>query len=223
MALTYGFLKAKVSGKITLVPSRRPSETQYHLHVPFTFEGAATAWDVAINVGTNDSDDLLQYKIATDFAHPILATLRAAAVGFKNLTGTAALPALDFLRSDILTGTGPWRESGVMDGSDLVEPTQTLQRLLERAQTSAADVYVFGREYAEGNGVHDVHMNQGSQGAHFRNNGNDQNDHNDIWQDGAAIIDFGQGDVSAYFTAFSQQLVPTDQAGNPTAGATPIG
>jgi hypothetical protein len=59
-----------------------------------------------------------------------------------------------------------------------------------------------------GSGVHDIHMNQGSQGAHFFNDGTDK-DGNLIWQDGAVIIDFGTS-WSAYFAVFTQQVVPTD-------------
>src|SRR5262249_32298174 len=64
-------------------------------------------------------------------------------------------------------------------------------------------------------GIHDVHMNQGSSGSFLNNGRDDHNDHNEIWQDGAVIVDFGQPECSAYFTAFTQQMVPTDDLGNP--------
>jgi hypothetical protein len=35
-----------------------------------------TKWDVAVNVGTNDADDLLKYKLIYDFHHPIIDTLK---------------------------------------------------------------------------------------------------------------------------------------------------
>ncbi len=225
MALTYGFLKCKVASDPALKATRRPHETQYHLHVTLAFGDGEDAqqWDCAVNVGTSDADDLLQYRLVMDFHHAVLTQLRAAQPGFSNLTGTAALPALDFLRSDVLAETGPWRLSDVMDGSSDAEPAATLSRTLQRARSSGADVYVFGREYVEGNGIHDVHLNQGSQGAEFLNAGDDHNDHNDVWQDGAVIADLGDGTVAGYFTAFMQQLVPTDGLGNPSASAQPIG
>jgi uncharacterized protein YukJ len=49
-----------------------------------------------------------------------------------------------------------------MDGSDQVEPVASLKRLLIKAHQEQLDVYVFGRFYVEGDGVHDCHMNQGS-------------------------------------------------------------
>jgi uncharacterized protein YukJ len=102
-----------------------------------------------------------------------------------------------------------------MDGSDQVEPTATLKRLLSRAHQENRDVYVFGRFYAEGDGIHDVHLNQGSTGSFVHREGDDSNDHNDIWQDGALLVDLGEPEWAAYFSAFNQQLVPTDDLGNP--------
>jgi hypothetical protein len=65
MALVYGYLKAKIVSDPRLQSSRRKNELQYHLHttleVPMN-DGSTQQWDSAINVGTNDSDDLLQYK-----------------------------------------------------------------------------------------------------------------------------------------------------------------
>lgn len=220
MSLPYGYAKAKVVSTPFLKAKPGPNETQYHLHFGITVAGAP--WDVAVNVGTNDSDDLLKYKLVFDFQHAILAGLKASAAGQTELTNTQALPALDFQRSDILVNTGAWRASGIMDGSMMVEPVASLQRLLVQAQQTAADVYVFGRFYSEGNGLHDTHMNQGSTGSFIHRPGDDSNDHNDIWQDGAVLVDLGTPQWAAYFAAFEQQLLPTDALGNPAPGAMPI-
>lgn len=226
MALTYGFVKCKVAAEPVLQPSRHKNETQYHLHTKLRVAGdqGDEDWDSAVNVGTDDAGDLLQYRLVLDYQHPILQQLRAAPAGFSDLTTTGDLPALDFLRSDPLADTGTWQKSDVMDGSETLQPVASLLQLLEKAQSANADVYVFGRTYTTGGpGIHDVHMNQGSQGNDYLNNGvDDHNDHNDIWQDGAVIVDFGGSQVGAYFTAFTQQLVPTDDLGNPEAGSHPI-
>jgi uncharacterized protein YukJ len=228
MTLKYGYVKCKIVSEPVLQSSRRRSETQYHLHarlhVATGRDGRGTeTWDSAINVGTNDADDLLNYRLAFDFHHPIVETLKAAPPGYHDLTGTHKLPALDFLRSDILAETGRWRESDVMDGSASPEPVATLKRLLHTAHQSGADVYIFGRTYTSGgSGIHDVHMNQGSSGS-FLNNGTDHNDHNDVWQDGAVLVDLGESGWAGYFTAFTQQNVPTDDRGNPAHGNHPLG
>jgi uncharacterized protein YukJ len=225
MALTYGFLKCKIVSDPALKASRHKNEMQYHLHSTLEVaedDGSTRQWDSAINVGTNDSDDLLKYKFIFDFHHPIITTLKAARSGFSDLTEAEQLPALDFLRSDVLNETGTWRNSDIMDGSNQVEPVASLLRLLSKAHAGNFDVYVFGRKYTDGFGIHDVHMNQGSQGSFLNNGVDDHSDHNDIWQDGAVIVDTQQPELAAYFTVFSQQLVPTDKLGNPDADSHPV-
>jgi uncharacterized protein YukJ len=220
VTLAYGYLKAKIVSKPVLKPSRHSHEIQYHLHFRLLVDGAK--WDVAINVGTNDDDDLLKYKLSYNFQHPIIQTLAAAEAGSHDLTDQTALPALDFMRSDLLAGTGKWRDSDVMDGSDTPEPSASLKRLLLKAQQKKFDVYVFGRFYSEGDGIHDTHLNQGSTKGFIHRDGDDSNDHNDIWQDGAVMVDVGEEDWAAYFAAFNQQLVPTDDLGNPLPNAATI-
>jgi uncharacterized protein YukJ len=220
MTLAYGYVKAKIVSKPVLKPSRHSHEIQYHLHFKLLVDGEK--WDVAINVGTNDDDDLLKYKLSYNFQHPIIQTLAGAEAGSHDLTGQTALPALDLMRSDLLAGTGKWRDSDVMDGSDVPEPSASLKRLLLKAQQKKFDVYVFGRFYTEGDGIHDTHLNQGSTKSFIHRDGDDSNDHNEIWQDGAVMVDVGEEDWAAYFAAFNQQLVPTDDLGNPLPNAAPI-
>ncbi|KVW36288.1 DUF2278 family protein [Burkholderia ubonensis] len=221
MSLDYGFVKAKVKAVAGLKALPHGSEIQYHIHLTLALPDGD--WDVAINVGTNDADDLLNYKLVYDFHHPITQTLADAGEGYADLTGQDALPALDYLRSDILNETGAWRASDVMDGSEHPEPIPSLLRLVNAAQSQGLDVVVFGRTYVEGNGIHDTHMNQGSSGPHFLHRaGDDHNDHNDIWQDGALIVRVSDTQWAAYFAAFEQQTVPTDALGNPLPGAEPI-
>jgi uncharacterized protein YukJ len=218
VTLAYGFVKCTIAGGIRLQSSRHGRETQYHLHADLEVPGpdGAETWDVAVNVGTNDADDLLRYRLALDFHHAVTETLAAAPAGKRVLTGANAVPALDFLRSDVLAETGKWRDSDVMDGAPDREPYRSLARLLSNAQAKRWPVYVFGRFYTGGDlGLHDVHMNQGSAGSFVHRQGNDRNDHNDVWQDGAVLVDMGEAGWAGYFTAFTQQLVPTDPLGNP--------
>jgi uncharacterized protein YukJ len=63
-------------------------------------------------------------------------------------------------------------------------------------------------------------MSKESSGKKYENEGVDEKnghviDHNEVWQDGAVLVDQGQPEWAAYFTAFTQQLVPTDDRGNP--------
>jgi uncharacterized protein YukJ len=226
MTLPYGYVKAKVTSAPILKGSRghnkHTHETQYHLHCDLDVGGQT--WDVAINVGTSDSDDLLKFKLVYDYVHGVTETLAAAAAGKTDLTGRHALPALDFQRQpDILDNTGPWRDSGIMDGSTDVEPAASLIRLIQKARTEGRFVYLFGRFYKGGDlGIHDTHMNQGSTGGYIHRPGDDDSDHNDIWQDGALLVDLGEPEWAAYFSMFDKQLLPTDDDGNPTSDAKPV-
>ena len=80
MALPYD-VKAKITSEPKLKPSRHKNEIQYHLHFNVLVDG--TKWDVAVNVGTNDADDLLKYKFAFDFRHSVIQTLAAAEAGSR--------------------------------------------------------------------------------------------------------------------------------------------
>jgi len=76
--LAYGMVKCKIVGAPTQQHARHKNEVQYHLHAPLSVimqDGTTAQWDSAINVGTNDSDDLLQFKLVYDFQHPFVQTL----------------------------------------------------------------------------------------------------------------------------------------------------
>jgi uncharacterized protein YukJ len=108
-----------------------------------------------------------------------------------------------------------------MDGSETPQPSASSQRLLSKARQQNFDVYLFRRFYTNGRGIHDTHLNQGSTNSFIHRPGDDSNDHN-VWQDGAALVDVGEPEWAAYFAAFNQQLVPTDEPGNPVVDGGPI-
>jgi uncharacterized protein YukJ len=225
MAIVYGFAKCKVGSEPKLRKSERYGEVEYHLVVTLEVPTAdgTQPWQGQINVGSESAGDALKYRLVNTYQNAILDTLAGTAAGFTNLTGQQSPPALDFLRSDILANTGSWTEPGTMDGSADPQPIPSVISLLEAASQEQADVYVFGHMFDDnGIGMHDIHMNQGSTGTLLNNRQDANKDHNEIWQDGAILVDFGNGSWTGYFTAFAQQLVPTDSLGDPLANAHPI-
>ena len=66
-------------------------------------------------------------------------------------------------------------------------------------------------------------MNQGSTGKYLHRSHSGNKDQNDIWQDGALLVDLDAGSWTGYFAAFQNQLLATDELGNPRPGAKPIG
>ncbi len=84
---------------------------------------------------------------------------------------------------------------------------------LESAVARGATVHLFGEPYDDDQGIHDIHMNQGSAGQFRKYNG--------VWQDGAVFLRFPQEDrVAAMFFAFASQAVHTDETtGHPLPGS----
>jgi hypothetical protein len=85
MTLRNDYVKCQGISEPVLKPSHRGHETQYHLQAKLRVAadvGATEAWDTAINVGTNDADDLRQYRFVFDYHHPLRDALAAAAPGF---------------------------------------------------------------------------------------------------------------------------------------------
>jgi uncharacterized protein YukJ len=97
----------------------------------------------------------------------------------------------------------------------------TLDALLSGVMTAAintegAEVFAFGNPWGPepqkpdsyfgflpGQGIHDIHMNQGSPGPHERDDG--------VWQDGGLIFKFPGGGATAFFFAFQSQSWTTDE------------
>lgn len=141
-----------------------------------------------------------------------MTDLNSAPAGPKALTGVTKLPALDFMRSDILSETGPWRDSDPMDGSDAVEPVASLKRLFLSATTrgtSTSSAASIPRETATTRSI----SIKGPGGRHFQRPGDDHNDHNDVWQDGAVLVNCGSDPWAAYFAMFTQQSTPDRRPG----------
>jgi hypothetical protein len=155
-----------------------------------------TNWDTAIYVGTNDADDLLRYRLVSDFQHELIGSLRGATAGFQDLKGSAALPALDFRRSGVLKGTGACRDSDVMDGSEA-----------SRAGRLHVDGVIHERVRPRAPGSCECRECRRTQRPQRHLAGR------------AVLVDFGDPEMAGYFTAFTQQLVPTDNLGNPSGGS----
>ena len=66
-------------------------------------------------------------------------------------------------------------------------------------------------KFLPGNGIHDIHMNQGNSGPYRKDNG--------AYQDGGLVFQYPDGKWTAFFFAFQSQTFDTDDNGNPAHGA----
>lgn len=145
----------------------------------------------------------LVFWFVQDFQHPIVDDLRGITMGFHHIPSQAGEIALDYIRGNLIDlqkgHVLPHDQPGPRDDIiDFVMPE------LQAAINRNATVYLFGEPYNDKQGIHDIHMNQGSQEPFKKYNG--------IWQDGGVIIHFPHEDrFDAIFLAFASQAVHTDE------------
>jgi len=80
---------------------------------------------------------------------------------------------------------------------------------LEAELLTNRKVYAFGERFTSGNGVHDVHQNQGDPA------GSQWYAQNGIWQDGAVAVERADGTLFFWQVRFDSQATVTDQNGHP--------
>ena len=227
----YGVLKGSaISSRIG-----RGNSPHYQVHIVDDM----TDYRVAINVKSKLSPSELLYLIDDDFQHPITEILAGLEVGYTRLASAPAGAALDFIRGNLF-------DKGLMKALPYEIPgpdndlNERIGAYVDRAVgDEEATVYAFGERWGPennkkdkyfgflpGNGIHDIHMNQGNFGRFAGDNG--------VWQDGALLLHFPEivddnGDSVwpqqwvALFLAFQSQAWHTDdQTGHALATPEPI-
>ena len=186
-----------------------------HIHL-FYDDGSGGQYDgtrrASINVKSQSSVSELVYWLIRDFRHPIVEELGNLDMGFHNLENNPQGGGLDYIRGNLITFEQgrilPHDQPGVKDDIiDYVFPE------LIAAINRNATIYLFGEPYSDNQGIHDIHMNQGSVGRFKKSNG--------VWQDGGIIIGFpSEKRFDAIFLAFASQAVHTDdETGNSLPGS----
>ena len=205
----YGVLRGRV------LAGRREDGRQsphYQVHVL----AAGTHYRLAVNVKSQTAPSELLFHVDEDFRHPLTAALEAQPDGFLLLGGRAGLPALDYVRGGLLDPhvLRPLPASGPGRDDDLGDAVGAL--VARAAREPGAGVHAFGSRWGPepgkrdqvfgflpGNGIHNVHMNQGNEPGHSADDG--------AWQDGGLLFRFA-GRWVALFLAFQSQRWRTDDA-----------
>jgi uncharacterized protein YukJ len=217
----YGVLAGRVVGRRAEGGTDTP---HYQVHV----RGGGADYRVAVNVLSREHPSELLYLADEAFDHPLVQQLRALPDGFSELPSAAGGLALDFIRANLFDRTllRPVPATAPGPDNDLADK---LDHFVERAEADpAARVYAFGQRwgpepgvpdkvfgFSPGNGVHDIHMNQGNS-QQFRND-------DGVWQDGGLLLAFpDQGQWVAIFLAFQSQAWHTDdETGHAITGPGP--
>lgn len=211
----YGILKGKaVVGK----EERDFSSPHYQVYV--TAGGAD--FRIAINVRSSINPPDLLFLVDENFHHPLTDELASITHGFTKVERNKDGLALDFIRGNLLD-----RRMMKSLPHDIPNPDNDLNDKLNHyiwraIHTPDAIVYAWGERWGPesnkkdkifgfkpGNGIHDIHMNQGNWVGFANQNG--------VWQDGALMIHFPAEDRwVAIFTAFQSQSWHTDdKTGHP--------
>lgn len=177
----------------------------------------AAHYRIAVNVESKLRPSELEYLIDSNFRHEILDAVAALPSGWKALDehrpGGAAL---DFIRGNLFNRHDMRQLPFAVPGPDN-DLNEKLAHYVRRAiADEQATVYAFGQRWGPeqgktdkifgflpGNGVHDIHMNQGNVGEFVRDDG--------VYQDGALLLHFpAQQQWVAIFLKFQSQTWHTD-------------
>ncbi|MGI9022285.1 MAG: DUF2278 family protein, partial [Acidimicrobiales bacterium] len=218
----YGVLRGKaLEGKLAGGGGKKP-----HYQIRMLAQGAHHR--IAVNVVSTQSPSELLFVLDPHFAHPVLASLATVEEGFTLLPSQPGGAALDFVRGSLFQPQDmkalPFDAPG--PDNDLAE---IFELYVNRAISREADVFALGSRwgpeagkpdqyfgFAPGNGIHDIHMNQGSPPPHKDDNG--------VWQDGALFLHFpAEYTWLAFFLAFQSQFAQTDDRGDPLPGSPKFG
>jgi uncharacterized protein YukJ len=215
---SYGVLVARA------VDRRREGGTDSPHYQIRLADPVGVTFRAAVNVRSQEFPSELLYLVDDDLHHPITSGLSGLEPGWHPLPPRGGL---DYIRGNLF-GRAAMRSLP----PDLTGPDNDLADMLDHYVERAigepdALVYAFGERWGPesardkvfgfrpGNGVHDIHMNQGNS-ARFR--GDDG-----VWQDGGLLLHFpGDARWVGIFLAFQSQAWHTDDAtGHGIAGPAP--
>ena len=180
-------------------------------HYQVRIDAAGTSYRLAVNVLSQESPSELLYVADDDFRHPITDAIAGLTAGWHDLAPRAGL---DFIRGNLFARPAMRPLPPDVSGPDN-DLSDFLDHYVRRAIADpGALVYAFGERWGPeaakkdkvfgfrpGNGVHDIHMNQGNS-ERFR--GDDG-----VWQDGGLLLRLN-GRWVGIFLAFQSQAWHTD-------------
>ena len=190
----------------------RGSNAHYQIHVVDDI----TEYRVAVNVKSQLAPSEVEYLVDDDFRHPITATLGGRVPGFYRLGHQPTDGGLDYIRGNLFDRTAMRPLPTNLPGPD-DDLNDQVDRIVQAALAEEdALVYAFGQRWGPeedqrdkifgflpGNGIHDIHMNQGNSGRFVDDDG--------VWQDGGLLFYFPSIDRwTAVFLKFQSQSWHTD-------------
>ena len=160
----YVLFRGKIVGK------RYDFDKNAHYHIEAIGENKDRIYDIAVNIGkvteydsrVYSSDLRIYYNEDYKYNKKILNEML---IQKKGVTEGKWGLRLDYVKMRLF----PLEKMKVMRASDKekIFLTEIIENnVLEGIDNDNIEIFVFGREYENGKGMHDVHMNQGSRGKH---------------------------------------------------------
>jgi uncharacterized protein YukJ len=204
-SLNYGVLKGTVAGHL-----RDADDDHYQILV----SAGSAMFRIAVNVHSTLNPPDLLFQSLTTLPGALTTALNALPPGFKTLASRPGGLAQDYVRGGIVKTSAFKVVPGNLPGAanDLKDTMEAA--VLAAMGQSGALVYAFGArwgpeqkkdqyfKFAPGNGVHDVHMNQGNDKEHAGDDG--------VFHDGCLIFQYPAAQPRAFFLAFQSQSFDTD-------------
>jgi uncharacterized protein YukJ len=201
----YGVLKGTVTGHL-----RDADDDHYQILV----SAGSTMFRIAVNVHSSLKPPDLLFQRLTVLPPAMRNGLKALPVGFKQLPSKPGSLAQDFVRGgivktdkfNVVPGNAPGADNDLKDTME--------SAVIAAVGQKGALVHAFGMRwgpetkkdqyfrFAPGNGIHDIHMNQGNDKAHIGDDG--------VFHDGCLIFQYPNGNYQAFFMAFQSQSFHTD-------------
>ncbi|WP_329192075.1 MULTISPECIES: DUF2278 family protein [unclassified Streptomyces] len=206
----YGVLAARAVDR-----RREGSSDTPHYQIHLT-DNAGTHYRAAVNVESQQAPSELLYLVDDDLRHPVTELLPPAGSGWTALASRPGTAGLDFIRGNLFDPASMRVLPPDVEGADN-DLADLLDHYVQRAIADpTATLYVFGQRFGPeanipdkvfgfrpGNGVHDIHMNQGNSGRFRSDDG--------VRQDGAMLVHLpAENRWVGIFLAFQSQSWHTD-------------
>jgi uncharacterized protein YukJ len=174
-----------------------------------------THYRIAVNVQSQESPSELLFLVDDQFQHPITAQLTDLPLDFTLLPRRPGGAALDFIRGNLFNRLDMRELPSSLPGPDNDLADRLEHYAMRAVRESDALVYAFGERwgperqpdkifhFSPGNGIHDIHMNQGNVRRFIGDDG--------VWQDGGLLLHLPSTQQwVAIFLAFQSQAWHTD-------------
>jgi uncharacterized protein YukJ len=201
----YGLLKGTVTGHL-----RDADDDHYQILV----SGGNTVYRIAVNVQSSLKPPDLLFQSLTSLPSSLTKGLTALPAGFRKLASKPGGIAQDFVRGGIVKIDRFKVVPGDTPGADNDLKDTMEDAVVAAVKQAGAVVYAFGARwgpekkkdkyfnFTPGNGIHDIHMNQGNAKKYASQDG--------VYRDGCLIFQYPGGKYRAFFMAFQSQSFHTD-------------